>query len=391
MFRNAQKLSFCGAVCRRGLLISGALTLTAMAPPGTQTQALPPSPTQPDRSGLERKTTEDYNRRLEQLRQLLEPHVSATPGNEYQIGPEDLLEISVFEASELNRSLRVSAGGEISLPLLGTVQAAGLTPRELESVLQEVLRRRYMKDPHVGVFVREMQSHPVSVFGAVRKPGVFQIRGNKTLVEVLSMAEGLAEDAGDTVLVMHDASFPPSMLTNPSSRTSSRAASSGPQQSGPPAATPAAADKPAHRTIEIDLKRLLDSGDPLSNVTVYPGDVVKVPRAGIVYVVGEVRKPGGYLLKSNENISVLQALALAEGLTRTSQKRRARIIRTDENTGARSEIAIDVGKILAGKAADPVLRARDIVFIPNSAARSGLYRGGEAAISIVSGLLVFRR
>src|SRR3989454_10747540 len=122
-----------------------------------------------------------------------------------RIGPEDLLEIGVFEAPEMNRSLRISAGGEISLPLLGAVQAAGLTPRELEFVLQELLRRSVMKDPHVTVFVREMQSHAVSVFGAVRKPGVFQIRGAKTLVEVLAMAEGLSEDAGDTVLVMRGA------------------------------------------------------------------------------------------------------------------------------------------------------------------------------------------
>ena len=104
--------------------------------------------------------------------------------------------------------MRVSASGEISLPLLGAVQAAGLTPKALEFVLQELLRHSYMKDPHVSVFVKEMQSHPVSVFGAVKKPGVFQIDGPKSLVEVLSMAEGLAEDAGDTVVVMRGAGLP---------------------------------------------------------------------------------------------------------------------------------------------------------------------------------------
>ncbi len=129
-------------------------------------------PSEPVRA--EAKTAEEYNLRLEHLRRSLESQAPPAPAEEYHIGPEDLLEIGVFEASEMNRSLRVSAGGEISLPLLGAVQAAGLTPRELEFVLQELLRRSVMKDPHVSVFVREMQSHPVSVFGAVRSPGYFK-------------------------------------------------------------------------------------------------------------------------------------------------------------------------------------------------------------------------
>jgi len=299
---------------------------------------------------------------------------------DYRIGAEDLLEISVFEAPELNRTARVAAGGEISLPLLGTVQAGGLTPRELEFVLQELLRRTYMKDPHVAVFVREMESHPVSVFGAVKKPGVFQIRGAKTLVGVLSMAEGLADDAGDTVIVMRRAGLP--------------------EAADPPPAKPVATgipqnissrDAAAGKTVEIDVKNLLQSGDPHYNVRIYPGDIVKVPRAGVVYVVGEVRKPGGFVLKTNENVSVLQALALAEGLTRTSAKSRAQIIRTDEATGARSEIPINLGKILSGKAADPLLRPKDIVFVPNSAARTAIYRGAEAAIGIGTSLIIYRR
>jgi polysaccharide export outer membrane protein len=97
------------------------------------------------------------------------------------------------------------------------------------------------------------------------------------------------------------------------------------------------------------------------------------------------------VLKSNENISVLQALALAEGLTRTAAKSQGRIIRSDEQTGARSEIPLNLGKILAGKAADPVLRANDIVFVPNSAGRLALYRGMEAALSVTTGLIIWRR
>lgn len=369
-------------------LLAALFTWGAMiAPARSQSERATESPQK-----FEGQTTQEYNQRLAQLRRMLEPHAPAASPMEYRIGPEDLLEINVFEASELNRSERVSAGGEVSLPLLGAVHAAGLTPRELESVVEELLRRTYMKDPHVGVFVREMQSHAVAVFGAVKKPGVFQIRGPKTVVELLSMAEGLAEDAGDTVLVTRGARFHD--REHPSAEGEAAPLSSTPsaEETSPSAtaSSPAAAPKGSD-AVEIDLKQLLQSGDPRWNVTVYPGDVVKVARAGIVYVVGEVKKPGGYLLRNNEDISVLQAIALAEGLTRTSAKSQAKIIRTAEETGQRKEIAIDLGKILAGKKEDLILRSKDIVFIPNSGARSGLYRGAEAALGIVSGIIIFRR
>jgi polysaccharide export outer membrane protein len=155
--------------------------------------------------------------------------------------------------------------------------------------------------------------------------------------------------------------------------------------------TESATDAENHpSTVTINLKRLLDTGDPRLNVLVYPGDVVKVPRADLVYVVGEVGKPGGFELKSNERISVLQAVALAEGLTHTSAGSNARIIRTDPSTGSRKEIRINLNKILAGKAADPLLHARDILFVPNSAGKAAIYRGVEAATSIGAGIAVYR-
>jgi polysaccharide export outer membrane protein len=311
----------------------------------------------------------------------------SSPAQDYRVGADDLLDISVFEAPDLTRTVRISARGEISLPLLGTVQAAGLTVREMEAVLEELLRRSYMKEPHVAVFLREMQSHPVSVLGAVNKPGVFQIRGAKTLVEVLSMADGLAEDAGNTVIVMRHASVDESTSSasdnlNPVATTELQRKSIEPSS--------AAIVSTNGKTLNVNLKSLLDSGDPRYNVLVYPGDLVKVPRAGVVYVVGGVKKPGGFTVKTNENMTVLQVLALAEGLTPTSAKSRARIIRTNEATGARNEIPLDLGKILAGKATDPLLQAKDIVFVPNSVGKSALYRSAETSIGIVSGLIIYR-
>jgi polysaccharide export outer membrane protein len=289
-----------------------------------------------------------------------------TANEEFRIGAEDVLDINVFDAPELNRTVRVSEDGEISLQLLGTLRATGLTPRELERVLQELLRRTYMKDPHVGVFVRELQSHPISVVGAVKMPGVFQIRGSKSVLEMISMAQGLSDDAGETVTIM---------------RGSGRAA---------PEAK-AANQRVAGKMFEINLKRLMGSGDPSSNISVHSGDVVKVSRAGIVYVVGGgVKTPGGFVLKNNENISVLQALALAQGLTRTSSKNHAVIIRTDQETNQRIEIPVNLGKILTSKAADPVLQPRDIVYVPDSTAKNVMYRGAEAALSTATGVAIYR-
>ncbi|MGH9729314.1 MAG: polysaccharide biosynthesis/export family protein [Candidatus Acidiferrales bacterium] len=336
-------------------------------------------------------STQNYNQRLEDLaRRRVQPSEVAW-ATDYRIGAEDLLEISVYGAADLNRTVRVPSDGMISLPLAGELEAVGFTTRELGDEVEKRLRTNYMTNPHVNVFLREVQSHPISVFGAVGKPGVFQVRSAKSLIEVLSMAQGLADDAGDSVIVMRHGGF-----TSPAAEGSPdpqpTAATDQPRESAKqgPFQEEARASGGA-KSVEVNLKDLLGSGDARYNVTVYPGDVVKVPRAGIVYVVGEVKKPGGFVLKTNENISVLQALALAEGLTHTSAGKHARIIRTDKITGERSEIRIDLGKILAGKALDPLLRPRDIVFVPNSGSKTAFYRGAEAALSIAGGVIVYRR
>jgi polysaccharide export outer membrane protein len=335
------------------------------------------------------ETTEDYNRRLEQLNQSLASRSLNGEQTEYHIGTHDLLEINVFEAPDLNRSVRVSASGEISLPLLGAIQSTGLTARELEGVI-EIKLRQYMKDPHVGVFVATVESHPVSVVGAVKKPGVFQIRGTKTVLEMLSMAEGLADDAGDEVLVMRGAGLQFGSDSNHSGANPDVAPASLHNDAQTPSNTAPAADPAFGETIKINLKDLLESGDQRYNVPVYPGDIVKVTRGGIVYVIGDVKKPGGFVLKSDQYMSVLKAIALAEGLNATAAKSRTKIIRTDEKTGQRTEFPIDLGKVLAGKSPDTPLRPADIVFVPNSSGKTVLYKGSEAAIATASGLAIWR-
>ena len=366
--------SFAAPLIIWGLLSTGVFVLS---PSRASAQSTRPATNPRGDYGLE--TTKDFNRRLEELRHeaASQPATSA----EYRVGAQDVVDINVFEAPELNRSLRVSANGEIAMPLIGAVQASGLTAREIESSLEEKLRA-YVNDPHVGVQVTGVESHPVSVLGAVNQPGVFQIRGPKTLLEMLSMAQGLADEAGDKVLVMRGAG----LESATGGESKSESAEKDPPGDPSSGTGVKAEDK---NTIEVNLRQLLDSADPRYNVPIYFGDIVKVVRAGIVYVVGSVQKPGGFVMRTNEQMSVLKALALAEGLTSTAGRKHSRIIRTDPATGQRSEFPIDLGKILDGKKPDVPLQAADIVFVPKSGGKAAFYRGTEAAIATASGVLIF--
>jgi polysaccharide export outer membrane protein len=357
------------------------------------------------------ESTEDYNRKLERLREQFAETRERQTGD-YRIGPQDLLDINIFEAPELNRTVRVSENGEVSLPLLGGVHVVRLTARELENTLAAKLRE-FLKDPHVNVMVTAIESHPVSVIGEVNKPGVFQVRGSKTLLEMLSMAQGLAPEAGDEVLVMRNAGYNRGQDDSgqtmqaeaeraggkSTDRTKNPAESDENAKDGTPkndatASTGEANVQQAYRTdqgdtLEINLRHLLNSRDPRFNVPIYAGDIVKVTRAGIVYVVGAVKKPGGFTVKGNEQMSLLKAIALAEGLSSTSSKGHTRIIRTDEGSGKRSEIPVQLGKILDGKAPDMNLQAADIVFVPSSTGKTVLFRSTDAVVNTATGLAIF--
>ena len=365
-----------------------------------------------EESAATAESTEDYNRKLERLREQFAETRERQTGD-YRIGPQDLLDINIFEAPELNRTVRVSENGEVSLPLLGGIHVVRLTARELENTLAAKLRE-FLKDPHVSVMVTAIESHPVSVIGEVNKPGVFQVRGSKTLLEMLSMAQGLAPDAGDEVLVMRNAGYnrgqddgAQTTRAGSGERDSkdtdgikSGAGSGDNENSGAlkqnatasMEATNDAGTKQGQQggdTIAINLRHLLNSRDPRFNVPIYAGDIVKVTRAGIVYVVGAVKKPGGFTVKGNEQMSLLKAIALAEGLSSTSSKGHTRIIRTDEGSGKRSEIPVELGKILDGKAPDMNLQAADIVFVPNSTGKTVLFRSTDAIVNTASGVAIF--
>jgi polysaccharide biosynthesis/export protein len=367
-----------------------------------------------EESAATAESTEDYNRKLERLREQFAETRERQTGD-YRIGPQDLLDINIFEAPELNRTVRVSENGEVSLPLLGGIHVVRLTARELENTLAAKLRE-FLKDPHVSVMVTAIESHPVSVIGEVNKPGVFQVRGSKTLLEMLSMAQGLAPEAGDEVLVMRNAGYNRGQeggaQTTPAGSTGAGRKDEDGIKSGSGSDSNGNGDGALKKnattsveetnnagakqeeeqggdTIAINLRHLLNSRDPRFNVPIYAGDIVKVTRAGIVYVVGAVKKPGGFTVKGNEQMSLLKAIALAEGLSSTSSKGHTRIIRTDEGSGKRSEIPVQLGKILDGKAPDLNLQAADIVFVPSSTGKTVLFRSTDAVVNTATGLAIF--
>ncbi len=305
---------------------------------------------------------------------------------DYRIGPEDLLEIAVFEVPELSRTVRVSASGQISLPLIGVVKAAGLSPAELERSLTERLKATYMKNPQVSVFLREFKSDPVSVVGTVKMPGLYYIQTRKSLIEVLAMAQGLYEGPqrfpGKTILVTRKRRARASEAPKEEAASGAREAASG--------GSSQASGAQELEVVEVPIKELLYSGDPKWNVPIYPGDVVKVPPAGTVYVAGAVNRPGGFALTDFDNISAVQALAMAGGTTKAASRKNAVIIRRD-SSGGRVEQKIDLGRVLKGQDPDTWLGPNDILFVPGSVGKESALRAIEMGIQTTTGILIWRR
>lgn len=295
---------------------------------------------------------------------------------QYLVAPDDLLDIYVVDVPELSREYRVSPDGTLTLPLLQKpISAQGLTPNQLSAVVSDRLRTAQMvSDPHVIVTVKSSRAHSVAIMGAVRRPQIYTLFGTTTLLDVLSQAEGLADDAGNTALVTRG-------------DVAQRSLAGG---GGSPGSRHAGVGDVA---IRVDLKKLLESGDPSLNLLIYPGDKVTVERAGVVYVVGAVHRPGGFTLKNDhEDMTVLKAIALGEGMTSTAMRKNALIIRQSRQIpGGRQEIRVNLVKVFAGRAPDQPLRPNDILFVPDSTSKKALKRSAEAALQIATGVIIFRR
>ncbi len=284
----------------------------------------------------------------------------------YVLGPDDVITVKVLDAEEIGKDpVRIDPNGYISLPMLGRIHVAGFTVEQFEFELASRMKT-YLVQPVVAVSVVEYRSQPVSVLGAVTSPGIKQLEGRKTLVEILSMAGGLRTDAGYTLKITRRAEWGaiplPSAKTDPSGNFS---------------------------VAEVKLKDIMDASKPEENILIKPNDIITVPRADIVYVMGDVRKPGGFVLNERGTISALQALAMAEGLERTAVPKNAKIIRPVPNA-KQVEIAINLKDILNGKKGDVELEPNDILLVPGSASKSAWQRTADTAISALTSVVIYR-
>src|SRR3989441_367867 len=284
--------------------------------------------------------------------------VAGTPTS-YILGPNDQITIRALQAEEISdKTYRLGSDGDLTLPMIGTLKAAGLTVGQLESEVASALQK-YIRHPKVAISVTEFHSQPVSVIGAVTTPGIVQLQGKKTLVEVLSMAGGLRNDSGQSVMITRQKEW--GSLPLPGARTDATEQFS---------------------VAEVKLKDVLDARNPEQNIMIRPNDIISVPRAEIVYVLGAVKRAGRFVLNERDALSVLQAVSLAEGLERTAAPQKAKILRISPGATRRAEVLLDLKKIFSGQTADVILQPDDILFIPDSAQKRAVLRTLEALMSI---------
>jgi polysaccharide export outer membrane protein len=348
--------------------------------------------------------------------------------HDYVIGNGDLLSIEVFDVKELSRDVRVSQTGTIGIPLVPVrLRVSGLTEIQTEQKISEVLEADgLVSHPEVSVTVRERKSKPITVVGAVAHPLVYQADREVTLLEVLAEAGGLSNDAGDQVIITRpvpqmsfedsepptitpaDAAPAKSQLNKPGSVPEPTAAPSPSASSNGVATEPpdlpdqknlseksintsdVSSASSAVDTITVNLYQLMESGNIKNNMLLQAGDVVTVPHAGIVYVLGAVGRPGGFVLTNDrEQLNTLKILALAGGFTRTAKTDHAVVIRKDSQ-GQQHEMQLDLKKILNRKAEDVQLQPSDILYIPESGAKQAILRSLEFGIALGSGVALYR-
>lgn len=277
------------------------------------------------------------------------PQSAALPGAAHalRISPGDLLEIGVFDSPELSGRLRVNEVGEITIPIAGAVRVSGMTAEEAAVTVENKLRSTdILKNPHVSIFISEYASQGVTVTGEVKTPGVYALLGNHGLLEMVSAAGGITPTAGRAVTITHKSD-------------------------------------PQHpEVVDLDMR----PGSTLATVDIRPGDTVLVSRSGVAYVVGDVAKPGGFQIDTNDRLTVLQVVALAGGTNHMAAPDKAHLIR--KTPSGREDFRVPLKSMLDGKVSDTQLEDGDILFVPSSAGKTWAFRGIEAAIALTSGLII---
>jgi polysaccharide export outer membrane protein len=292
--------------------------------------------------------------------------VAAVPRG-YVLGPGDQITVVGSEPDEIiNKPVRIDAQGFVTLPLTGRLRAGGITVEQFQTNLQAALRT-WVLDPQVSVNVSDYRSQHVSVIGAVTTPGIQVLQGRKTVAEVLAQAGGIRQDAGYTL-----------RITRPTER-------------GKIPLPGAQADSTGRFTVaDVEIDQLVKSGAFEQNIAVEPGDVLSVPRGEMIYVLGNVRRPGGFIIHERDSMSVLQALSLAEGVTGIAATKKARILRKVSGQPDRAQLEVNLNAILSTKTKDVRLLPEDILYVPSSATKAIAARAAEAALAVGTGLLIYR-
>ena len=285
-------------------------------------------------------------------------HSAAQPDD--VIGPDDSVAIVVLEADEISKTWRVTSAGDLDLPIVGKIHAAGSTAEQLQERLSEQLKR-YIRTPHVTVYIAEFRSQPVTVSGAVHRPGTFQTEGPKTLWTVLTMAGGL-DKPGSTVTITREIRY--GLIPLPGAHLN------------------AAGD---HSVIDLPMKEVSNIGGAASNLLIRPNDVISVSdEQRMVYIIGEVVKPGEVELVTQDSVSTMQVLAAAGGLSKMANAHHTEIMRQNAQGLYEKVGEIDLKKLVNGKTEDRLLMPGDIVVVPSSTLK--LYSGMAAMSAISTGM-----
>lgn len=287
---------------------------------------------------------------------------SKATASDYVIGPGDVISLTVGDAPEFGGKLRVGDSGTIRLQGVSeAVIAEGKTASQLaDAIRQAFIDAKQLRDPQVTIFIDEFHGRTVTVLGAVSKPAVYALQKKTTVLEAISAAGGALPNSGSTVTIVRGE------------------------------ASAEATNSQVGSVQIIDLARLTNGEDSGANVEVRNGDVVNVSAAQLVYVVGAVIKPGGFVMSNPaDGISAAQAIALAEGFTTVASTHHALIVRQSTSDHARREIPVDLGKVMTGQETDVVLAPNDILYIPNSGAKQTLKVMGEIAMATVNGIAIY--
>ena len=270
-----------------------------------------------------------------------------------QISEGDLLDIVIFDTPELSGRFRVNLKGDILLPLAGTLHVAGLNLAEItDAVSQRYKDAKILVNPEVTVFVAEFTRRTITITGEVRSPGVYPIVAPRTLTDTLAMAGGLSDAASRTVSIVH-AADPKRII---------------------------------HVTLNVGAQTLESIQE--GRMEILPGDAIFVARSGVIYLVGELTRPGGFQVEHNNRLTLLEAVALAGGLTRTAKGSQTRLIRRSP-TG-REELTVNLDKVLYGGGPDMLLTDGDILFVPTSARKTYTQQILAAAIGSATTYGIYR-